>query len=107
MHSKTIFAPALAVAALLLLVVVGASAQGTLHPKEDLGKNLLFDTNLFQVAGGDRSSLQYEGRSRRGMAGARSGRQHQCSRDGESWAEPRGGACRRRVPKLALRLLHV
>src|ERR1017187_7589827 len=46
MHSKTIFAPALAVAALLLLVVVGASAQGTLHPKEDLGKNLLFDTNL-------------------------------------------------------------
>src|ERR1019366_3532790 len=46
MHSKTIFAPALAVAALLLLVVVGASAQGTLHPKEDLGKKLLFDTNL-------------------------------------------------------------
>ena len=106
MHSKTIFAPALAVAALLLLVVVGASAQGTLHPKEDLGKNLLFDTNLFQVAGGDRSFLQYEGRSRRGMAAARSGRQHQHSRDGESWTEPRAGACHRRVPEDPLRWLH-
>ena len=66
MHSKTMFAPALAVAPLLLLVVVGASAQ----------------------------------------AAARSGRQHQHSRDGESWTEPRGGACHRRVPEHSLRWLH-
>jgi cytochrome c peroxidase len=53
MHSKTIFAPALALAALLLLVVVGCGDSipgvhtGNLAPKEeDLGKNLLFDTNL-------------------------------------------------------------
>src|ERR1035437_4997528 len=53
MHSKTIFAPALALAALLLLVVVGCGDSipgvhtGDLAPKEeDLGKNLLFDTNL-------------------------------------------------------------
>ena len=46
MRSKTIFAPALVAAALLLLVVAGASAQGTLHPNEELGKKLLFDTNL-------------------------------------------------------------
>src|ERR1039457_5244182 len=46
MHSKTIFAPALALVALLLLVVVGACAHGTLPPNEELGKKLLFDTNL-------------------------------------------------------------
>src|SRR5664279_1590336 len=46
MRSKTIFALALAAAALLLLVVTGASTQGTLSPNEKLGKKLLFDTNL-------------------------------------------------------------
>jgi cytochrome c peroxidase len=46
MRRKTIFA--LAAAAILLLVVAGASAQGTLSPKEQeqLGKDLFFDTNL-------------------------------------------------------------
>jgi cytochrome c peroxidase len=51
MRSKTIFAPALAAAALLLLVVAGASAQGTLPPNKELGKKLLFDTNLSTPAG--------------------------------------------------------
>src|ERR1035437_2549171 len=46
MRSKTIFALALAAAALLLLAVTGASTQGTLSPNEKLGKKLLFDTNL-------------------------------------------------------------
>src|ERR1019366_9199635 len=46
MHSKTIFAPALAVAAFLLLVVAGASTQETLPPNQELGKELFFDTNL-------------------------------------------------------------
>src|SRR5450756_1725181 len=46
MRSKTIFALALAAAALLLLVVTGASTQGTLSLNEKLGKKLLFDTNL-------------------------------------------------------------
>src|SRR5450759_4374947 len=46
MRSKTIFALALAAAALLLLAVTGASIQGTLSPNEKLGKKLLFDTNL-------------------------------------------------------------
>ena len=46
MRSKTIFALALAAAALLLLVVAGASAQATLSSKEQLGKDLFFDTNL-------------------------------------------------------------
>src|SRR5665647_460903 len=46
MHSKIIFARALATAALLLLVVTGASAQETLSPNGELGKKLLFDTNL-------------------------------------------------------------
>src|ERR1035437_5952604 len=47
MRSKTIFALALAAAALLPLVVAGASAQGTLRPdNEELGKKLFFDTNL-------------------------------------------------------------
>src|ERR1039458_8431287 len=43
----TVTARALAAAALLLLVVAGASAQGTLRPdNEELGKKLFFDTNL-------------------------------------------------------------
>lgn len=46
MPSKTILAPALAAAALLLLVVAGASAQGTLLPNQELGKKLFFDTKL-------------------------------------------------------------
>src|ERR1039457_6294110 len=46
LRSKTIFARALAAAALLLLVVAGASAQGTLSLKEQLGKDLFLDTNL-------------------------------------------------------------
>src|ERR1017187_9978879 len=44
MRSKTIFA--LAAAAILLLVVAGASAQGNLTQNEQLGKKLFFDTNL-------------------------------------------------------------
>jgi hypothetical protein len=46
MHSKIIFARALATAVLLLLVVTGASAQETLSPNEELDKKLFFDTNL-------------------------------------------------------------
>src|ERR1035437_3797480 len=61
---------------------------------------------LLQVAGRDRSLLQHEGRFRRGMAGARGNRQHQQSRDGESWSDARGGACHRRVPEHPLRWLH-
>src|ERR1039457_2987869 len=44
MSSKTIFA--LAAAAILLLVVAGASAQGNLTQNEQLGKKLFFDPNL-------------------------------------------------------------
>src|ERR1017187_5590869 len=44
MRRKTIFA--LATAAILLLVVAGASAQGNLTQNEQLGKELFFDTNL-------------------------------------------------------------
>src|ERR1035437_5620589 len=51
MHRKTIFARALASAALLLLVVAGASAQATLSSKEQLGKNLFFDSNLSDPSG--------------------------------------------------------
>src|SRR5450756_544727 len=51
MHSKIIFARALATAALLLLVVTGASAQETLSPNEELGKKLFFDTNLSAPSG--------------------------------------------------------
>ena len=51
MHRKTIFARALATAALLLLVVAGASAQATLSSKEQLGKNLFFDSNLSDPSG--------------------------------------------------------
>jgi cytochrome c peroxidase len=52
MHSKTIFARALATATLLLLVVAGASAQETLRPdNEELGKKLFFDTNLSTPSG--------------------------------------------------------
>src|ERR1039458_3386371 len=52
MRSKTIFALALAAAALLPLVVAGASAQGTLRPdNEELGKKLFFDTNLSTPSG--------------------------------------------------------
>src|ERR1035437_1876510 len=46
MRSKTIFVLAPAVAALLLLIVTGASTQGTLSPNEELGKKLLFDPTL-------------------------------------------------------------
>jgi cytochrome c peroxidase len=47
MRSKIIFAPALGVAAFLLLVVAGASTQRTsLTNTEELGKELFFDTNL-------------------------------------------------------------
>jgi cytochrome c peroxidase len=49
MHRKTIFA--LAAAAILLLVVAGASAQATLSSKEQLGKDLLFDPNLSTPVG--------------------------------------------------------
>src|SRR5674476_108891 len=52
MQSKSIFAPALGVAAFLLLVVAGASTQGTLlTDTEKLGKNLFFDTNLSTPTG--------------------------------------------------------
>src|SRR5450759_640033 len=51
MRSKIIFARALAAAALLLLVVAGASAQGTLSPNEELGKKLFLDTNLSAPSG--------------------------------------------------------
>ena len=44
MRRKTIFA--LAAAAILLLVVAGASAQETLSQNEQLGKKLFFDPNL-------------------------------------------------------------
>jgi cytochrome c peroxidase len=50
-RSKTIFARALATAALLLLVVAGASAKETLSPNERLGKKLFFDTNLSTPGG--------------------------------------------------------
>ncbi len=47
MRSKTIFALVFAVAAFLLLVVAGASTEGTLLTStEELGKELFFDTNL-------------------------------------------------------------
>ena len=46
MYCKTIFVFALAAAALLLLVVAGASPHGTLSPNEELGKELFFDTKL-------------------------------------------------------------
>src|ERR1017187_6566740 len=49
MRSKTIFA--LAAAAILLLVVAGASAQGNLTQNEQLGKKLFFDTNLSTPSG--------------------------------------------------------
>lgn len=45
MHVKSILIAA-AASALLLLFVAGASANGTLTPKEELGKALFFDKNL-------------------------------------------------------------
>lgn len=51
MRNKTIFALALAVTALLLLVVAGATAQQTLTKQQELGKHLFFDTNLSSPAG--------------------------------------------------------
>ena len=51
MHSKIIFARALAAAALLLSAVAGPSAQGTLSPNEELGKKLLFDKKLSTPSG--------------------------------------------------------
>jgi cytochrome c peroxidase len=54
MRSNNIFILALAAATLLLLVVAGASTQGTLLTNtEKLGKKLLFDTNLSDPAGQD------------------------------------------------------
>src|ERR1035437_3229008 len=49
MRRKTIFA--LAAAAILLLVVAGASAQGNLTQNEQLGKELFLDTNLSTPSG--------------------------------------------------------
>ena len=46
MRTKSILALALAWAVVLLLVVAGASAQGSLTPAEELGKALFFDPNL-------------------------------------------------------------
>ena len=51
MGSRCITALAFVSAAVLLLVVTGASAQGTLTPQEDLGKRLFFDTNLSDPPG--------------------------------------------------------
>jgi cytochrome c peroxidase len=51
MRRKTIFALALAAAAILLLVVAGASAQGNLTQNQQLGKKLFFDTNLSTPSG--------------------------------------------------------
>src|ERR1035437_9593026 len=50
MRRKTIFALALAAAAILLLVVAGASAQGNLTQNQ-LGKKLFFDPNLSTPSG--------------------------------------------------------
>jgi cytochrome c peroxidase len=46
MRNRTILALALATAAVLLLVVAGASANGGLTPQQELGKALFFDENL-------------------------------------------------------------
>ena len=46
MQTKNIFALTLTLATVLLLVVVGASANGILTPQEELGKYLFFDPNL-------------------------------------------------------------
>jgi cytochrome c peroxidase len=46
MRSRIILPLVLAASALLLLVIAGVSAQGTLSPTEELGKALFFDTNL-------------------------------------------------------------
>jgi len=46
MRSRTILALALATAAVLLLIVAGASAQDPLNDQEELGKLLFFDQNL-------------------------------------------------------------
>src|ERR1017187_5298269 len=51
MHSKIIFAPALSTAAILLLVVAGASPKGNLTQNEQLSKNLFFDRNLSPPSG--------------------------------------------------------
>src|SRR5450830_1807406 len=51
MRSKTMFALALAAAALLLSSVAGASAKETLSPNEELGKKLLFDKKLSTPSG--------------------------------------------------------
>jgi cytochrome c peroxidase len=55
MRSNNIFILALAAATLLLLVVAGASTHGTLltNKEEELGKKLLFDTNLSSPPGQD------------------------------------------------------
>ena len=50
MRSRSILALALASAAVLLLIVAGASAQGPLVDQEDLGKFLFHDKNLSLTA---------------------------------------------------------
>jgi len=47
MRSKTIFALALAAAALLLLAVTGASTQGTLHPKKKIWARTYYSTRTY------------------------------------------------------------
>jgi cytochrome c peroxidase len=52
MRRRTIIAPALAAAALLLVVITGCSRQGsTMPPNEELGKKLFYDTNLSSPPG--------------------------------------------------------
>jgi len=51
MRRKIILALLFAAAATLLLIVAAVSAQGSLTPKEELGKNLFFDTNLSDPPG--------------------------------------------------------
>ena len=46
MRKKIILAGLLASASILLVIVAAVSAQGSLTPQEELGKNLFFDTNL-------------------------------------------------------------
>ena len=51
MRSRIILPLVLAAAALLLLVIAGVSAEGTLSRREKLGKALFFDTNLSTPSG--------------------------------------------------------
>ncbi len=51
MRTKFVFAGVLAVAGLLVLFIVTASAQAGLTPQQELGKFLFFDTNLSDPSG--------------------------------------------------------